>query len=48
MTKNINMTQKNLCINHQNKSYILANNNINQNLIIIDVLKEKKILISHK
>ena len=33
---------KNLCINHQNKSYILANNNINQNLIIIDVLKEKK------
>ena len=33
---------KNFNINHQNKSYILTNNNTNQNLIIIDVLKEKK------
>ena len=33
---------KNFNINHRNKSYILTNNNTNQNLIIIDVLKEKK------
>ena len=45
--KNYNMIKK-LIINEENKSFKLIQNNTHPNFYLIDILKEKKILILNK